>query len=163
MFLADLMSLVSNVPECRGLGVFYWAPEWIAAPSFGSAWENVTLFDFSGEVLTSIEAFDSSYAGVEPPAGQQPAPELNWSYPNPLTTSAAICFSQPSQGIVLVSVYDLFGREVRELSLGDIPPGPASVVWDGTDRYGERVAAGLYMYRVTCGTYEASGKIVVLN
>ena len=35
-FLADLMNTVAGVPDCGGLGVFYWAPEWVAAPSFGS-------------------------------------------------------------------------------------------------------------------------------
>ena len=67
-FLADLMSTVASAPASSGRGVFYWAPEWIAAPSFGSAWENVTLFDFSGEVLGSIGVFDSVYAGAGPPA-----------------------------------------------------------------------------------------------
>jgi arabinogalactan endo-1,4-beta-galactosidase len=64
-FLEDLMSTVAEVPDSRGLGVFYWAPEWVAAPSFGSAWENLALFDFSGEVLGSIDAFDSTHADVD--------------------------------------------------------------------------------------------------
>jgi len=98
-FLADLMGIVANAPERRGRGVFYWAPEWIAAPSSGSAWENVTLFDFSGEVLGSVEAFDSAYSGVEPPAGEEPGLELNWTYPNPLRTRTAICFNLPAPAL----------------------------------------------------------------
>jgi len=66
-FLADLMDIVADVPGSLGLGVFYWAPEWIAAPSFGSVWENVTVFDFSGEVLGSIDVFDSACAGSGAP------------------------------------------------------------------------------------------------
>jgi arabinogalactan endo-1,4-beta-galactosidase len=162
-FLADLMDLVSRVPDCRGLGVFYWAPEWIAAPSFGSAWENVALFDFSGEVLVSMEAFDSSYAGAEAPAGAGPALELNQPSPNPLRTATSMCFTQPLPGYARVGVYDLFGREVRDLTLDDAPPGPVSVVWDGTDRRGERVAAAFYIYRVWSGRSRTSGKIVVLD
>lgn len=68
-FLADLMSIVAGAPDSKGRGVFYWAPEWIAARSYGSAWENVTLFDFSGEVLGSIAVFDSVYAAAGSPAG----------------------------------------------------------------------------------------------
>ncbi|MGD8628858.1 MAG: glycosyl hydrolase 53 family protein, partial [bacterium] len=63
-FITDLMEIVARVPEGRGAGVFYWAPEWISTPARGSAWENVTLFSFDGEVLSSIAAFDSAKAGV---------------------------------------------------------------------------------------------------
>ena len=76
-FLEDLMTVVGRVPESRGAGVFYWAPEWISTPSLSSAWENVTLFDFSGEALTSIEAFDSTYAGTEVRPEPGPPLELN--------------------------------------------------------------------------------------
>jgi len=62
-FLTDLMNTVAAAREDRGRGVCYWAPDWISAPRKGSAWENMTLFDFAGEVLHSIEAFDSTYAG----------------------------------------------------------------------------------------------------
>ena len=56
-FLRAVRSVVGNVPGGRGLGVFYWAPEWIAIPGVPSAWENATLFDFSGMMLPSMEAF----------------------------------------------------------------------------------------------------------
>ncbi len=58
-FLEALMDTVANAPDRKGRGVFYWEPEWISSPSAGSAWENVTLFDFSGEVLGSVHAFDN--------------------------------------------------------------------------------------------------------
>ena len=38
-------------------GVHWWAPEWIAAPGFGSAWENVALFDPEGRPLPALDAF----------------------------------------------------------------------------------------------------------
>ena len=162
-FLSDLMRIVAGVPDCRGLGVFYWAPEWIPAPSFGSAWENVALFDFSGEVLGSVQAFDSAYAAVGAPAGDGAGMELNWTYPNPFRSHTAISFNMPSPGRVSVTLYDLFGREVSAISREGVSQGPGSVLWDGTDRHGDRVAAGIYIYRVRSGESIASGKVVVLN
>ncbi len=56
-FLAALLDTVRAVPEGRGRGVCWWAPEWIAAPGHGSPWENVALFDTSGAALPALDAF----------------------------------------------------------------------------------------------------------
>ena len=64
-FLSDLITLVRNIPDNKGTGLFYWAPEWISVPSLGSPWENVTLFSFTGELLNSISVFDSIPSDVQ--------------------------------------------------------------------------------------------------
>ncbi len=56
-FLKDLIQIVKDVPNGRGKGLFYWAPEYISVQPIGSNWENLTLFDFQGNVLNSIKAF----------------------------------------------------------------------------------------------------------
>jgi len=60
-FLIDLIELVKNIPDGNGLGLFYWAPEWMSTALSGSPWENMTLFDFDGEMLNSMTAFDSTF------------------------------------------------------------------------------------------------------
>jgi len=74
-FLEDLIAAVRSAPDDHGRGVYYWAPDWITAPTLGSAWENLTLFDFTGELLGSIHAFDLGPPGAiddlaAAPAGQ---------------------------------------------------------------------------------------------
>jgi arabinogalactan endo-1,4-beta-galactosidase len=59
-FLEDLIGLVARTPEGRGLGIFYWEPGYISSPGMGSPWENMTLFDFKGNVLPSIYAFQEA-------------------------------------------------------------------------------------------------------
>jgi arabinogalactan endo-1,4-beta-galactosidase len=56
-YLADLIQIVKNVQNNKGVGVIYWAPEYISVQPIGSPWENVTLFDFGGEALSSFAAF----------------------------------------------------------------------------------------------------------
>jgi len=63
-FLRNLIFLISNLPGDRGLGLFYWAPEFISTKQYSSPWENVTLFDFYGEVLNSITVFDSCCVNI---------------------------------------------------------------------------------------------------
>jgi arabinogalactan endo-1,4-beta-galactosidase len=67
-YLSDLMNIVAETAASRGRGIFYWAPDYISVSGLGSAWENVTLFDFNGEILPSVAAFDSAAAGL-PSAG----------------------------------------------------------------------------------------------
>lgn len=56
-FIADLIRLVKTLPDGKGLGVFYWAPDWVSASGKGSGWENLALFDSDTEALDSFEAF----------------------------------------------------------------------------------------------------------
>jgi arabinogalactan endo-1,4-beta-galactosidase len=57
-FASDLMSIMAAVPHGRGLGVFYWQPEWIPGvgwePGAGTPNDNLTLFDFTGNALPSV-------------------------------------------------------------------------------------------------------------
>lgn len=62
--IRDIIQAVHNVPNNRGLGVFYWEPEWIAvkgagwAEGQGNAWENLAMFDFNGNALPSLNVFN---------------------------------------------------------------------------------------------------------
>jgi arabinogalactan endo-1,4-beta-galactosidase len=62
--MRDIMVSVAQVPDGRGLGVFYWEPEWIAvegagwATGEGNAWENSAMFDFEGNALPSLDVFN---------------------------------------------------------------------------------------------------------
>jgi arabinogalactan endo-1,4-beta-galactosidase len=51
-FLHDVLATVQAAPQ--GRGVYYWAPEAVAVPGFGSFWENVALFDFNGQALPAL-------------------------------------------------------------------------------------------------------------
>jgi arabinogalactan endo-1,4-beta-galactosidase len=62
----DVFQVVSNVPNGRGLGVFYWEPTWTAVPgagwdpndpNSGNAWENQALFDYNSRPLPAINVF----------------------------------------------------------------------------------------------------------
>ena len=61
-FISDVRQIVAALPSGRGRGVCLWEPDWISTPTFGSAWENVALFDFDGAALIAFE----SYPGLVP-------------------------------------------------------------------------------------------------
>lgn len=59
-FLTDLRTTVHNIPGNHGIGICYWAPDWVAfrgtAATNGSSWENLALFDFSNKALPAMAA-----------------------------------------------------------------------------------------------------------
>ncbi|MEP6596009.1 MAG: FlgD immunoglobulin-like domain containing protein, partial [Ginsengibacter sp.] len=78
------------------------------------------------------------------------------NYPNPFTTSTAFVFtvtgSQPPQNI-RIQILTITGKIVREITsneLGALHVGRniTEFKWDGTDMYGQRLANGVYLYRV---------------
>ncbi len=57
-FLQDIISIVRNVPDNRGKGVIYYSPEYIPSSGMGSSCDNTTLFNPTGGLLESIDAFN---------------------------------------------------------------------------------------------------------
>ena len=55
LFLGELLAVVEAVPEGRGRGVIWWSPGWLSCEGAGSSWENLTLFDFTGNALPALK------------------------------------------------------------------------------------------------------------
>jgi hypothetical protein len=70
-------------------------------------------------------------------------------YPNPLPGAGAFTFQVSVPARVRVRVYTLSGRPVRELDLAQAQPGFNSLSWDGTDRAGNPLPNGVYIYGIT--------------
>jgi flagellar hook assembly protein FlgD len=64
---------------------------------------------------------------------------------------------------VNISVYDVAGRRVRELVNEHRAAGVWSVQWNGDDDRGQRVASGVYFYRMRAGEFLDTKKMVLLK
>jgi len=62
-YLEWIIETLKEIPENRGLGFCYWAPDWVAFAGNentslqGSSWENQCIFDFDHKILETIEVF----------------------------------------------------------------------------------------------------------
>ncbi|MFH1502068.1 MAG: lamin tail domain-containing protein [Candidatus Eisenbacteria bacterium] len=83
--------------------------------------------------------------------------------PNPFNPKTSIAFSLPESADVALSIYDVAGRKVATLVEGNLPAGPYSVEWNGRTDGGEKVASGVYFYRLSAGEKETSKKMVLLK
>jgi subtilisin family serine protease len=89
--------------------------------------------------------------------------ELSQNYPNPFNPSTTIAFSLTSTTEVSLDIYNLLGQQVIRLADGPMSAGTHRIIWDGTDRSGSAVAAGVYFYRLTAGGSAESRKMVLLK
>lgn len=78
------------------------------------------------------------------------------NYPNPFTTSTAFVFTLTGSEIpqnLRIQILTITGKIVKEITkneLGTIRIGRniTEYKWDGTDQYGQKLANGVYLYRV---------------
>ena len=88
---------------------------------------------------------------------------LSQNYPNPFNPTTTISFSVPSEGNVVVSIYDITGRLVNTLVNENLSSGYHSVIWDGIDMTGESVSAGLYIYSLHAEGVSMTRKMVLMK
>ncbi len=96
---------------------------------------------------------------VMTPGGPSPALQLRPNYPNPFNPSTTIEYDLDQNAVVLVIVFNAMGQRIRTLVDEIQEPGQHSVLWDGTDSDGRRVASGLYSYIVARDAGEGCAKL----
>lgn len=95
--------------------------------------------------------------------------QLNTVTPNPSRSSVVISFivggisgSKETEHLEL-SIYDVSGRMVRELTSEDRVVGLHDVTWNGCDDHGRRMPVGVYFVRLSSNKFHASKQIVLIK
>ena len=78
------------------------------------------------------------------------------NYPNPFTTSTAFVFTVTGTVIpqnIRIQILTITGKIIREITKDELGPlhigrNITEFKWDGSDMYGQKVANGVYLYRV---------------
>jgi hypothetical protein len=87
-----------------------------------------------------------------------------FNYPNPFNASTTISFNLPKAGQVTLTIYDIAGREIKQLVEGDYEVGPYSIIWDGQDSDGQIVSSGIYFYKLDInGNRSATKEMIFLK
>ncbi len=89
--------------------------------------------------------------------------ELFANRPNPFNPTTTIAYDLPRGVQVSLTIYDVQGREVRQLVNASQPAGRHSIVWDGRNSSSTQVASGVYFYRLTAGEFVQTKKMVLLK
>ena len=88
---------------------------------------------------------------------------LYQNYPNPFNPKTTIKYDLPNTGQVEIVIYDMMGRQIKQLISGHQDAGRKSVVWDSTNDYGKPVSAGVYLYKIQASNFVQTKKMVLLK
>jgi hypothetical protein len=83
--------------------------------------------------------------------------------PNPFAGATTISFEVSKAGRVRADVISIDGRLIGDLCNRYVVPGRHTIAWDGRDASGERVACGVYFYRVSFDSKTVTRKMVHLR
>ena len=85
------------------------------------------------------------------------------NYPNPFNPSTTISYGISEDSFVSINIYDMRGREVKNLVSQKQVSGRYSVSWDGNDAGGNSVSAGVYIYKLNAHDKVFSRKMVLMK
>jgi hypothetical protein len=83
---------------------------------------------------------------------------LNGVYPNPFNPTTTLSYALPEAAKVTLNVYDVSGRLVAEVVNGWRNAGVHDVLFDGSG-----LASGIYVFTLTAGDYNTTGKMVLMK
>ncbi|MBN1466976.1 T9SS type A sorting domain-containing protein [candidate division KSB1 bacterium] len=88
---------------------------------------------------------------------------LAQNYPNPFNPVTAISYALPERSEMTLNIYAIDGKLVRTLVTGLQPAGVHTVSWDGANNAGEPMPSGLYLYRMTAGSFVKTERMTLLK
>ena len=83
---------------------------------------------------------------------------LNQNYPNPFNPVTQIKYGIHKQGLVVMNVYDISGREVTKLVNEVQAPGNYTVDFDGSN-----LSSGVYFYKLEANGFSEKKKMVLIK
>ncbi len=88
---------------------------------------------------------------------------LSQNYPNPFNPTTTINYNVAKAGFINIAVYNMLGQRVKTLINSEVNAGYHSVIWNGTNECGKKVASGTYLYRAIIGNQVISKKMLLLK
>lgn len=122
---------------------------------------------------TPLEVMPEPYANnlvatypvsVDEPVGLPSAYVLSQNYPNPFNPTTTISYVLPEAVDVDLIVFDITGREVTRLvDNRKHTAGRYDIMWNGLNADGEKLASGMYFYRIIAGDFQQTNKMLMLK
>lgn len=153
----------------RVLSTYYASDASYHSFSYQSANSRWVYYSVSGRdgfiFLFLIRAYVSSPGTeIEGPIEILPsAYSLEQNYPNPFNPETIISYSLPKQSRVQIKIYDITGNEIRSLIDEEKSAGRHNILWDSRNNFGQRVASGIYFYKIVADNFVQTKKMILMK
>ena len=127
-------------------------------------WGNMDI-STSEEIWNFFENFINNNLGIADNNHRQDPNTflLKQNYPNPFNPETTLHYFLSEQSFVNISIYDMFGREIKNLIKETQKTGQWSIKWNATNNDGKFVSGGVYFYKIQAGSYLKTGKMTLLK
>lgn len=121
------------------------------------------LMDSKSLLLESEHRFElhiqfGNATSTEPISELPTVVALDQNYPNPFNPTTQIQYALPESGNVRLDVYNVMGQRVATLVKDQKPAGYHTVTFDAS-----RLASGVYLYRLTTGSFVETRKMLLVK
>ena len=99
----------------------------------------------------------------EPPDNRAENFSLAQNFPNPFNPETTIQYQITRNEHVLLNIFNINGQKIKNLYCGYQSAGHHSIKWDGSNDYGLKVSAGIYIYQLKTDEKILSSKMLLLN
>ncbi len=89
--------------------------------------------------------------------------QLEQNYPNPFNPTTTIRVHLPERSHISLVVFNAVGQQVYRLAEGDFAAGIHEFRWDGRNQNGQRVASGIYYYKLQTESFTAVRKMILMR
>ena len=128
--------------------------------TFEQPWDKLSVYPF--KVIAGTPEYVSST--TQEILSQLPETfALHQNYPNPFNPTTTIGFEVPIPSQVSLKIYNLMGQEIKTLTNQWLPTGSHRLIWNGKNRQGIPVSAGVYIYRLQSQDFQKTRKMVLLK
>jgi len=98
------------------------------------------------EIPVLLKVIPSESTKIEKEPEKQPETfSLLQNYPNPFNSSTVVTYNVEKESRVSILIYDITGRQIKQLVNEDRHPGEYQIVWDGKNSNGMTVSSGVYI------------------
>ena len=88
---------------------------------------------------------------------------LHPNYPNPFNPSTNIDFDIVKDGHTKIVVYDIMGRQIKNLIGENMKAGYHTIAWNGKNDSGNNVSAGVYLCTLSTSSFTKTIKLLLLK
>lgn len=141
-------------------GKTYWFQRWQGAGTGAYTGTNssFTLNNLSNPV-NQVAYYDTINVGISNLGTEIPdVYKLYQNYPNPFNPTTNIKFDIPQQGLVVLKIYDMLGKEIAVLNNQILQAGKYEANWNATG-----MPSGIYFYKLETPAYNEIKRMVLVK
>lgn len=153
----SVLPLASWSTNVNGRGRYIYFKYSLAYPDSGTVWG---LYETNWADNPDGRQFQKGTA-MKPKLNG--APYLHQNYPNPFNPNTEIAYNLPQECYVSIEIFDVAGRRVATLVEGMQKAGPNTVRWNGRNDRGIAANSGIYICRLSSGSFVENKKLVLLR